>query len=78
MAQNRIRILTKSELHSLYGLPLFSDNERHDYLSLNDAGNSFMAILLNYLAIAILICKPNALKIRLRVSSLGFPFPESK
>jgi hypothetical protein len=45
MAQNRIRILTKSELHSLYGLPLFSDNERHDYLSLNDAENNFMQSL---------------------------------
>jgi len=45
MAQDRIRILTKSELHSLYGLPLFSDNERHDYFSLNDAEMDFMQSL---------------------------------
>ena len=45
MAQDRIRILTKSELRSLYGLPLFSDNERRDYFSLNDAETGFMQSL---------------------------------
>lgn len=45
MAQNRVTILTKSETNALYGPPHFSNNERRDYFSLNDAETTFMQSL---------------------------------
>ncbi len=45
MAQDRLKILTKAEINSLYGAPRFSDNERRDYFSLNDAELSVMQSL---------------------------------
>jgi hypothetical protein len=45
MAQNRLKILTKAEINSLYGAPHFSDNERRNHFSLNDAELNVMQSL---------------------------------